>query len=37
VKLDRDRFAYVSYRRQSKVYWTSKKVRLATGEQVLAA
>jgi PEP-CTERM motif len=36
VKLDRDQFAYVSYRHRNKIYWTAKKLRLAAGERVLA-
>ena len=36
VNLDRDQFAYVSYRHRDKIYWTAKKLRLAAGETVLA-
>mgnify|MGYP007054665806 CR=1 FL=1 len=31
----RDRFAYVSYRKNDQIYWTRNKVRLAAGETIL--
>ena len=34
VTLNRDLAAYVSFRMHSKVYWTSRRVRLAKGERV---
>lgn len=35
VKLDRTRFAYVSYRLGNRVFWTRHRVRLPAGEPVL--
>ena len=32
VHLDRDAFAYVSFRMDEKIYWTSRKVKLQAGE-----
>ena len=34
VRLDRDAFAYVSYRMHERIYWTSHKVKLTAGETV---
>jgi len=33
--LSRDRFAYMSYRKDNRIYWTKKKLRLAKGEAVI--
>lgn len=35
VRLDRDQFAYVSYRMGDRIFWTSKKVKLPKGETVV--
>ena len=35
VRVRDDKFAYVSYRIDSKIFWTSKKVKLARGEQLI--
>ena len=35
VRLDADREAYVSYRKDERIYWTKNKVRLHKGELVL--
>ena len=35
VTLAEDRFQYVSYRQNNKVYWTSKKLRISKGEVLL--
>ncbi|MEW5976190.1 MAG: PEP-CTERM sorting domain-containing protein [Acidobacteriota bacterium] len=35
VRLPSDRMAYVSYRKNNAVFWTSKKVRLRKGEPVI--
>jgi hypothetical protein len=35
VRVRDDKFAYVSYRIDDKIFWTSKKVRLARGEQLI--
>jgi hypothetical protein len=36
VRLDHDVAAYVSYRLGNRVFWTSKKLRLATGERLIS-
>jgi hypothetical protein len=33
--LGRDRLAYVSYRKDNRIFWTTKKVRLTKGEKVI--
>ena len=35
VPLSSERFAYVSYRIQNRVYWTKRKLKLAKGETIL--
>lgn len=35
VRLDRDRMVYISYRMGDRVFWTSKKVKLAKSEAVI--
>jgi len=35
VRLDRDEMAYVSYRMGDRIFWTSKRVKLAKGETVI--
>jgi hypothetical protein len=35
TSLGRDRLAYVSYRKDNRIFWTRKKVRLAKSEQVI--
>ena len=37
VVLNQDRAAYVSFRMHDRVYWTSRKVRLAKGERIFEA
>ncbi len=37
VQLERDRSAYVSYRKGSSVYWTRKPVRIPAGELILTS